>query len=150
MGLDCPSFGSPLRCLLRIVLSARVLTLERPGMRSFLSVSGCTFDVEFGGGAGRLILVRSSFAISVEAKLEGLNCSTFGSPLRSQSRLVLSASCLISGLPCRGKLFMAALSRATSVGVVGIRGLVGSLLSVGSEFSLLLSNGLGSQETGEG
>ena len=28
VGLDCPSFGSPVRCLLRIVLSARVLTHE--------------------------------------------------------------------------------------------------------------------------
>ena len=62
----------------------------------------------------------------------GLNCSAFGSPLRSLSRLVLSASWLTSGLPCKGILYLAELFSATGVGVVGIRGLVGSLLSGGS------------------
>jgi hypothetical protein len=35
------------------------------GMRLFLSVSDLTFEVEFWGGAGGLIQVRSCFATSV-------------------------------------------------------------------------------------
>ena len=113
-------------------------------------MSDCTFDVALGGGAGCLIRLRSGFATSVWAKLEGLNCTAFGSPLRTLSRLVLSASWLASGLPCRGKLFMAALSRANSMGVVGVRGSVDSLMRVGSEFLLSLSVGSVQQGRGEG
>ena len=134
MGLDCPSVGSPLRCLLRIVLSARVLTSERPRVHLFLSVSVCVFDVGDVRQAGGLERVRQDFATSVRAKVVGLNCPTVESPVRLLSGLVLSANWLTSGLPCKGILLMAELSGTPGVGVVGILGLVGFILSVGLEF----------------
>ena len=110
-------------------------------MRFFLSVSDCVFDVVVVGGAGGLERVRPGFAISVWVRMVGLNCSTFGSPLRSLSRLVLSTSWLTSGLPCRG-ILLVELSGTTGMGVVGIRGLVGSLLNGDSGLLSLLSVGL--------
>ena len=110
-------------------------------MRFFLSVSDCVFDFVVVGGAGGLERVRPGFAISVWVRMVGLNCSTFGSLLRSLSRLVLSTSWLTSGLPCRG-ILLVELSGTTSMGVVGIRGLVGSLLNGDSGLLSLLSVGL--------
>ena len=148
MGLDCPSVGSPVRCLLRIVLSARVLTTALPRVRLFLSVSVCVFDVEDVRQAGGLVRVRQGFATSVRVKVAGLNCSV-ESPVRLLSRLVLSVNWLTSGLPCKGILFMAELSGTPGVGVVGIPGLVGSLLSDDSGLLSLLSVCLGQLEAEE-
>ena len=117
-------------------MSARVLTSERPRMRFFLSVSVCVFDVGDVRQAGCLERVRQDFATSVRAKVVGLNCPTVESPVRLLSGLVLSANWLTSGLPCKCILFMAELSGTPGVGVVGIRRLVGFVLSGGSEFLL--------------
>ena len=118
-------------------------------MLLFLSVSVCVFDVEDVRQAGGLVRVQQGFATSVRAKVAGLNCSTVESPVRLLSRLVLSVNWLTSGLPCKGILFMAELSGTPGVGVVGIPGLVGSLLSDDSGLLSLLSVCLGQLEAEE-
>ena len=103
-------------------------------MLLFLSVFVCVFNVRDVRQAGGLVRVQQGFATSVGANVAGLNCPTVESPVRLLSRLVLSANWLTSGLPCKCILFMAELSGTPGVGVVGIRRLVGFVLSGGSEF----------------
>ena len=111
-------------------------------MLLFLSVFVCVFNVRDVRQAGGLVRVRQGFATSVRVKVAGLNCSV-ESPVRLLSRLVLSVNWLTSELPCKGILFMAELSGTPGVGVVGIPGLVGSLLSDDSGLLSLLSVCLG-------
>ena len=55
-------------------------------------------SVEVGAG-GRLERLSGDVGVAVWARLEGLNCSTVGSPLGSLSRVVMSTSESTTGVP---------------------------------------------------